>query len=306
MARALLTGASGFVGHHLAARLLAEGWEVHAVVRAGSSTDRLRGLPRPPVLHVHAGTTAGMLSIFERAQPQSVFHLAAAFTPDHEPADVEVLIRSNVLFGAQVLEAAARNGVQRFVNAGTFSQYHDGSGRFDPVNLYAATKQAFQDLLAYYAATGKVRSLTLVLYDTYGPDDPRPKVLQRLGEALQSGQPLDLSPGEQLMHLVHVDDVVGACLLAERLLAEQPERVAEGAYAVRSPAPMSLRAIVALYEELAGRTLPVRWGGRPYRPREVMAPWSGPPLPGWQPAISLRQGLARLLAGEARATGTGG
>jgi hypothetical protein len=53
--------------------------------------------------------------------------------------------------------------------------------------------------------------------------------------------------------------------------------------------------VVELYARVTGRPIEVVWGGRPYRDREVMVPWTGPRLPGWRPRIALADGLRTLV-----------
>ena len=129
------------------------------------------------------------------------------------------LVDSNVLVGTQVAEAMLRAGCRGIVNTGT-SWQRDARGAYDPVCLYAATKQAFEDVLTYYVSAEGFAATTLRLYDTYGPDDPRPKLVNALAGALRSGTPLSLSPGEQLLDLVHIDDVTAAFAAAGRRLLD--------------------------------------------------------------------------------------
>ena len=104
-----------------------------------------------------------------------------------------------------------------------------------------------------------------------------------------------MSPGEQLIDIVHVHDVCTAFIMAaERLLGG--DGVGHERYAVSSGAPLPMKDLVRTFEKVAGVTLPIEWGGRPYRPREVMQPWTkGRPLPGWTPKISLERGLKESL-----------
>jgi len=104
-----------------------------------------------------------------------------------------------------------------------------------------------------------------------------------------------MSPGDQLMDLVHVDDVVRAFIVAaERLLDGKVKK--HDIYAVSSGAPLRLRDVVELYQQATGGQVLVVWGERPYRRREVMVPWSkGKRLPGWSPNIGLREGFRDLF-----------
>lgn len=291
---ALVTGATGYVGSKLCERLLVEGWQVHVMVRATG-----RSLPaalREVVTHRYDGSNQSLLEAVSAAQPSVVFHLASLFIAEHRTEQVTDLIHSNVLFGTQLAEACARSGVRRFINTGT-SWQHYRSDAYDPVCLYAATKQAFEDILDFYANAFDMRVVTLKLFDTYGPGDPRPKLVNLLLKTLHSGEPLGMSPGEQLLDLVHIDDVTRAfSLCAQHLLRNQAPQPHER-YAVSSGKPLSVRQLVALLELLSGKRLNVTFGARPYRGREVMQPWTdGAWLPGWRPEMEMALGLAAVLA----------
>jgi nucleoside-diphosphate-sugar epimerase len=227
-------------------------------------------------------------------RPSVVFHLASLFLAQHEVADVTPLLTSNVLFGTQLAEAMAANGVTRLVNTGTSWQHYENAD-YDPVCLYAATKQAFEDILAHYVSVCGLRAVTLKLFDTYGPDDPRPKLFTLLRKVAESQQPLAMSPGDQMIDLVYIDDVVDAFLAAAGRL-EGGSVANHERYAVSSGRPIRLRDLVALYGRVAGVPMPIEWGKRPYRPREVMTTWDrGNPPPGWAPKVGLEDGIARML-----------
>lgn len=291
--RVLLTGATGFVGNHLARRLASEGWELHAVVRRESDLSRLDPVRDRITVHCHDGTTEGMAGIVADAAPELVFHLASLFLSEHRPSDLERLVASNILFSSQLLEAMSMAGVTRLVNTGTSWQHYEGR-EYSPVNLYSATKQAFEAILRYYEETAGIMAVTLKLFDTYGPDDWRPKLFRLLRTVAESGEPLAMSPGEQLIDLVYIDDVTEAFLVAADILFSGRVHHHER-YAISSGSPIRLRDLVAAFSRELGRDVPIHWGGRPYRSREVMETWQGPALPGWSPKVSLGEGLRRLV-----------
>ncbi|GJI99238.1 paratose synthase [Duganella caerulea] len=294
--RALVTGASGFVGAALTRRLLADGWEVHLVLREGSSTASLPPEGAQLRLHRHDGSINQLIDIMRAAAPEAVFHLASLFLATHKPEDVERLITSNLLFSTQLVEAMAACGVQRLVNTGTSWEHYNGAG-YNPVCLYAATKQAFGALLRYYVEAHGLRVATLKLFDTYGAGDTRPKVLNLLKRLALEGGTLEMSPGEQLVDLVYIDDVIDAYLLAYQQLADGVQLNAVEEYGVSSGHPLPLRDIAALYAQVSGKPLHIVWGGRPYRAREVMVPWHHyNSVPGWRPKMDLPQGLALFHA----------
>lgn len=293
--RALVTGAAGFVGGRVAQQLAQDGWEVSALVRRDPPAGRLAAGVRAVR---HDGTAPGLVDLLGAERPDAVFHLASLFTVEHASAQVDALIESNVRLGAQVLEAAAVHGVRRVVCAGT--AWQEGlppaaeGGPRRSVNLYAATKSAFEAVAAWYADAHGIAVTCLRLFDTYGPDDPRRKLVALLAEAARTGAPVSLTPGENRLDLLHVDDAAAAFRHAE---ARQRQGLDRGlcVYAVGSGRALTLREIVAEVERAAGRPLDARFGARPYRPREVLDPWRGPALPGWAPRIALAEGLRACL-----------
>jgi len=290
--RVLVTGASGFLGGELVRRLVADGAQVSIVVRAGSRLDHLADLlPRVDVCF-HDGSTQQLIALMRKVAPDVVCHLASCFIAEHQSDQVDNLIDSNLRFPTQLLEAMTMAGCLRLVNTGT-SWQHFETPAYRPVNLYAATKQAFEDMLSYYADARNLSSITLKLYDTYGPGDQRRKLLRLLMDAPNVRKALDMSPGEQRVDLVHSTDVVEAFVVAcRRLLGEQA--VLRESYLVSGEA-LTLRELVLLLSQV-GVKVKVNWGARPYRVREVMHPISaeGLGLPGWSASISLIDGLREL------------
>ena len=289
MPTALITGATGFVGSHLARRMVRAGWQVHMVSRANSRLPEAEEFSYV-TNHIYDGSSESIVNCVVQAKPDVVFHLASLFLSQHAIKDIIALIQTNLLFGSQLLEAMKENKVTNLVNTGTSWQHYNNED-YNPVCLYAATKQAFEAILEYYVQACGFKVITLKLFDTYGPDDHRLKLFHLLSKVATSGEKLDMSSGEQLIDLVHIDDVTEAYLnAAQRLIdcrAQQHER-----YAVSSGKPIPLRDLVVLYSEVIGSAINVNWGVRSYRFREVMEPWTGgSSLEGWQPKYTLADGM---------------
>ena len=289
---ALVTGATGFVGSNVVRRLVREGWQVHILSRADSRMPAAAEFSQV-TNHIHDGSTESMVRCVEQAKPDVVFHLASLFLSQHATRDIGALIQSNVLFGNQLLEAMKVNEVKYIINTGTSWQHYNNED-YNPVCLYAATKQAFEALLEYYIQACGINAITLKLFDTYGPNDPRPKLFHLLNKAATTGEPLDMSAGGQLIDLVHIDDVVDAYLIAAKRLNEGSVSQHES-YAVSSGQPLPLKKLVQLYAEVINKKVKVNWGERPYRFREVMHTWDrGVSLQNWQPRVALRDGLLNI------------
>jgi nucleoside-diphosphate-sugar epimerase len=289
----LVTGSTGFVGGHLVKRLLDERHEVHLLVRPSTDLDTFKDNLHRLVSHRHNTTTKSMIQIVESAQPDAVIHVASLFLGEHQSENVDDLIQSNVLLSTQLAEAMAVNDVKLLINVGTSWQHYENAD-YNPVNLYAATKQAFRSILSFYVETGKLKVINLELFDTYGPNDQRGKLFALLHRLRKTGDSLAMSPGDQQIDPIYIDDVSQAFVVAlNRLRAGQVN--SEETYSVKSDAPVQLRELATIYEEVTGSPLNIEWGGRPYRAREVMQLWSrGETLPGWSTNISLREGIKKV------------
>ncbi len=291
----LITGATGFIGSHLTTALSSAGRKVHVLVRLESDLTVLAPFLSQIMVHTLDGSMEQLTSIFKSVHPGCVVHLATRFLASHTPQDVTPLIEANVLFGAQLLESMQAAGIRCLVNAGTTWQHYQGQ-EYDPVNFYAATKQAFEELLRFYVSARDFQAITLELTDTYGPGDRRQKLFALLNKTAQTQEPLPMSPGDQVLDLLYIDDVTRAFTQAVDLL--ETGRVAGfEKYLLTAVEQKSLKEVVQLYQTLSGVSLPIQWGGRSYREREVMNPWNqGKILPGWKPEIGLTEGIRRILA----------
>lgn len=290
---ALITGATGFVGSHLAESLVKKNYLVHAVVRPNSDIAFLKTLDRKYIrIHVYENHNFQQIfsEISKNERPEIVFHLASMVLGAHTYNDIPALVQSNITFGMELLECMKDYGICRLVNTGTSWQHYDNEP-YNPVNLYAATKQAFQDIEVYYEKACSFKIINLQLFDNYGPNDRRKKLLNLLKQTVKTNTTLNMTPGEQLIDLVHISDLVQAFIMAgEYLLNNEYEYC--GTYSISSGNPITLRTLVEVIQEMTGKKVNIRWGGQNYRDREVMVPWSnGTVLPGWYPRVDLKMGL---------------
>jgi len=298
--RALVSGATGYIGSHMVSALVAEGWEVAGLFHKTAPADQ------GPCQWFAADKARDIVVSF---RPHVIFHLATLYKAQHSPSDIAAMIDANLHLGAELLEALQSIGGGGFVNAGTYFSY-DAQGGAAPNSFYAATKLSFQQMLDYYAREGGVRAATLVLFDVYGPADRRGKLLPQLvslARSSASSPPLGLTPGQQILDLLHIKDVLAAFLIAA--IRTQAGQDAEGGWhrvwCLPSGFRLSLQDVVRMIETITGRSLPVTWGARPYPSHQIFRPTVGlPTLPGWQPQIPLEAGVREMLNAVIESSGS--
>ncbi len=285
-----LTGGTGFIGGWLSKTLLQQGHELFFIHRPTSRLENLESQKIRPL--VFDGSLESLTKGLQDFKPDVVIHLASLFIAEHKSSDVAPLIQSNIVFPSLLLEAMKESNCKSLINTGTAWQ-HFMNEDYNPVSLYAATKQAFEDLIRFYVEAHAFKVVHLHLTDSYGLKDRRGKLISGLKKCGASSERLSLSPGDQEIDLVHVSDVVSAFVLT---LGRLNEIKTQETYKVSSGKPISLKNLVMLFSEVSGRKLNVGWGERPYRKREVMKAWAGGSwVPGWEPKVTLTQGLKELM-----------
>lgn len=272
----LITGATGFIGKHLVSRLLSDDNNLFITLLSNEVN---------PFNNIIGFTLDGdyiekLINFLTTNQVEGIIHLASFVqSGEHKTNEIVSLLDTNVKFSTVLLECAVVAKVKWFINTGTFWQHYENKD-YSPVNLYAATKQAFESIAQYYIETNKIKFVSLHLSDTYGPNDTRPKIFNLWEKIAKTGETLDMSPGEQIIDISHVDDVVESFIRLAKKLYNNDVNIENGfVFAVRAPQRYTLRELAKKYEKENNVKLNINWGGRPYRTREVMNPYLGETLP---------------------------
>lgn len=293
--RVLITGVTGYIGANLARTLINRGESVFGLVRSPLNQTYIGDIAERFTPLYWDGDYGSMRDALTRAAPDDVYHLATYYTGSRGKEHIERLVNSNLTLGAYLLEAMAETGCTRIVYANTVMAHFGGTQSYRPQNLYAATKQAFSDLLEYYTSVGLMRAATVMLSDTYGPGDQRPKILNLIMHAAQNEQRLALSDGTQDYDLLYIDDAVDALIAAQKYIQENTGAIND-IFQAPCAELLTLRQTVELMLEVNGMELNAGWGERPPVPAQAArAVRVYPTVPGWTPKVGLREGLRRIL-----------
>ena len=285
----LVTGATGFIGKNLVNKLI----ELNIEVTVNLHSEK----PSPftnkvKTYRLNEKNIQSDIDFLKTSEFSGIIHLASLYITTHKSEESTSLVTTNVTFSTYVLECAAKAKINWFINTGTFWQNFQNRD-YSPVNLYAATKQAFENIAQYYIETNKIKFCTLRLSDTYGPNDTRAKIFNLWNRIARTGETLDMSMGEQVIDISFIDDIVNAFILLATHLQNNRSDVNSGnVYSVMAEERFTLKELSVVFEKATKTKLNINWGEKQYRDREVMIPWeNGVLVPEWKSKTNLMEGI---------------
>ena len=179
MKHIVVTGATGFIGSNLVRKLIENEFIVTAIVREKRKAEIIFDkIEERMLFYEWDNSISGLADYMQKQKVDCVVHLATKYITQSMAEDVDDLVESNITFGMKMLEAMKLAGVRNFINSSTSWQHYQNE-EYCPVNVYAATKQAFEDVLKYYTSAEGIRAIILEIYDTYGPFDKRNKIIKK-------------------------------------------------------------------------------------------------------------------------------
>ncbi len=285
--RVLLTGASGFLGSHLARAFLGDGVGVTALVRTHSSLDRLAGIKGHPLLTVLNAEQADWPQVFLTNTFDAVIHTATAYGRLGE-TDAE-MAAVNTELPSKLWDLAGRHAVPVFINTDTFMPAN--TSMVDRYYNYCRTKKAFLEYAKQKTYPG-TKFANLVVYHMYGPNDNPTKFLPvMIKKMLAPEAGIQLTPGDQQRDFIYIDDVVSGFM---RVFYESTRLPEFSEFQIGTGELRSIRELLELAKEYTGSGSALLWGALPYPPGEVMfssADISANAGLGWQAGTALEEGL---------------
>jgi len=281
--RVLVTGSTGFIGSHL----------VRALTAAGADVRRLT---------VDIRDRSAVAADVSAADPQLVFHLAAYGTTPVQRD--ETRMREVNIGGIENLWRALDRWPCRMVQTGTCAEYGAANGAVGeshacaPVSGYPRTMHEAVTVSRDRARQTGRELIVLRPFGPYGPGDRRERLVPFVIDGLLAGQPVPVTAGEQQRDYSYIDDQVRALILAATRQLPETARV----YNVGSGSPIRVRTLVeSIAAQVGGNALErVSFGAVPYRdgdPTDLFADITAARRDlGYEPAISLADGLARTVA----------
>ena len=299
----LVIGACGFLGSQIVSAGTERGLSVLAVDRPGTDPFRLQHYA-PDCVRADFDITASIEALTAMLGRARAVINCAAYGVDYRQRDLETALQVNVLASVNLLKAAAATHT-RMVHVGTAYEYGPSSAVqcesdcLAPRGIYGVSKAAGTLALLDAGATLGADIVVMRPFGMYGPLEGTHKLIPLVMRSQMAGEPLNLTPGEQIRDYVYVGDVARACLdaaCAERFPSGRILNVCSGV-------ELTLRAFVEAAAKAAGDKLNLlHWGTHPYREDEVMRILGNNgeirKVLGWTPTVTLHDGMERTALAE--------
>ena len=318
MGPVIVTGAAGFIGMHVAERLLDRGETVIGVdvfndyydpALKAARAARLDGRPGFTMVRMDIADDAAMLELVRASGAKRIVHLAAQAGVRYSIDNPFAYQRSNLAGHLSVLEAARHNGVTHLVYASSSSVYGDrpqslaggeGAGFKEtdavdaPVSLYAATKRANELMSISYAKLYGFPMSGLRFFTVYGPWGRPDMAYYGFTQKILNGESIEVyGEGKMARDFTYIDDIVDGIV---GVLDNPPARGGHEIYNIGDNDPVGLMEMITTLEAAIGREAVKIM--RPMQPGDVTATYADisklHALTGYKPKVKLTEGLGRF------------
>ena len=324
----LVTGTAGFIGSHVAMRLLERGDEVVGIDNLNDYYDvelkkarlaRFTGHPRYTHIAADLADRAAIETAFATHRPQRVINLAAQAGVRYAAQNPHVYVSSNVTGFLHILEGCRHHGVEHLVFASTSSVYganrampfSEHSPTEHPLTLYAATKKANEQMAHSYAHLYGIPSTGLRFFTVYGPWGRPDMALFLFTKAILAGEPIKVfNHGHHKRSFTYVDDIVEGVIRAldrppgtdPAWNGDAPDPASSGVapyriYNIGNEQPVELLRYIEVLEQCLGRKaqmelLPLQAGDVPDTEADVSDLIAAT---GYRPQVGVEQGVANFV-----------
>lgn len=291
----LLTGAAGFIGAELARLLLAEGHRVHVLLRPSSDPWRIRDLlPRLEVLSADLNDT-GLVDRLRGRRMDLCIHCAWYAKPGAYLRASENIESLEATF--RLLKVMAEAGCPRFVGLGSVLEYDSRTGYLTedspvrPESLYGACKLACLNITEKLILGTGMSFVWPRIFNLFGPRENKARLLPDVILGLLRGDRVKLTPGEQWMDFLHVEDVARAIWHVAGSSLTGPVNIGSGN-------PVQVKTLVGLAASAVGRMDLLDFGALSYNPLSPMFTCANNKRlrdSGWQPKYTLADGVSHTV-----------
>ena len=244
----------------------------------------------------HKVSIVNIESLIKQHQFDLIINAGASQNGQDDVDAINELVYSNILFPSSIASLIKTNSPATcLINFGTSWQTGE-TGDPEPFNAYASSKSGIEPFFDHFALDG-LKIATLRLYDTYGPNDKRRKIINLIAEALVRRSTLETTAGNQSINFVHIYDVINAIELTYKEL-RRSNKGCHLLYSIKSKDTVTVLQLLELMKnnlELDDISF-IKLGVIPYRKRERFLLRDKLQKPkNWEPNLNLKEGISIIL-----------
>lgn len=312
----LITGVAGFIGYHLAQRLLSEGNEVYGIDNLNSyysvtlKQDRLEQLlpkPRFTFDYLDISDRSLVADLFEQNEFDYVIHLAAQAGVRYSLQNPHAYVDSNLVGFTNILEGCRHSSIKHLVFASSSSVY--GANKKvpfavtdnvdNPVSLYAATKKANELMAHAYSHLYQIPMTGLRFFTVYGPWGRPDMAYFKFVRAIAEDKPIDVyNFGKMSRDFTYIDDIVeGMVRIMPKVSQFSSQEVPYKIYNIGNNNPVELEEFITTIETIMGKSAQKNF--LPMQPGDVVSTYADVDEliadAGFKPTTSITQGLEKFI-----------
>ena len=249
MRKILLTGSSGFIGSNIL-NIFSKYYKFYILVRKKPSNEYLKN---KNISLIKFKNYNSLNSKLNKIKVDIVIHCATHYVKDHKFQDIEKLCHSNLMLGNVILENLTKLKASKFINFSTV--WEDGNAKKDNVeNLYSAYKKSFSTILSFYKKNlKKVNFYELMVFDTFGNNDHRKKIIHTLKINYHKNKSTTIISKNLYMNLLNISDIINAVDLILK------KNVVPKKYSITNNFNIKILDLIKIFNKQNQKKLKVKW-----------------------------------------------
>ena len=228
-------------------------------------------------------------------KPELIINCAASQYLFENKKTIRSLLYSNLYSNIFFLFEAIKNrNFKGYITFGSKFEY-DNKLNYRPLNFYASVKHANDFFLKYFSLKYRISTISLKIFDTYGKNDKRKKILNLLLNSYKKNKTLSITEGNQFLDYVNINDI---SLLLKKICNDIKKNKLKGfnMFTVSSKNPVQLKTFVNNLIQILDKRMKVKFGAKKYRLNEHMLKIKKTKnYPGWSVKYNLMREVKKIF-----------
>lgn len=291
---ALVTGGTGYIGYNLCLYLAKRDIKIVLIKRLGGENKRVPFHKNIKIVEYEENLDF-LKEVFDLHKINIVIHLASLSSKSDTIEIIRLFQKVNVDLTSQILNIVKnRRNFLGFINIGSIWQLDNSNNTYNFV--YTIFKQFQEELIKFFSITYEFNSLSLLIVDSYGPDDWRPKVLNSIINGYLNLKPMSIENPNNKINFVHINDILEGIYMSIEEVINQKEYFTR--YCLKSENNINVldlsRIIESFYKNNMSNIESIIENSNQIDVNNINT------LPGWSPSISFIQGLSEIIQSKRR------